>query len=79
MPFVKSKNTRKGVCGPERIRTADLFIANEALYQLSYGPFWGIYIQPVGVEGIGPSTSFLSGTRSTTEPHARSLIFLFKY
>ena len=25
-------------CGPERIRTADLLIANEALYQLSYGP-----------------------------------------
>ena len=24
--------------GPERIRTADLLIANEALYQLSYGP-----------------------------------------
>ena len=25
-------------CGPERIRTADLLDANEALYQLSYGP-----------------------------------------
>ena len=25
-------------CGPERIRTADLLSANEALYQLSYGP-----------------------------------------
>ena len=25
-------------CGPKRIRTADLLIANEALYQLSYGP-----------------------------------------
>ena len=24
--------------GPERIRTADLYIANVALYQLSYGP-----------------------------------------
>ena len=26
--------------GAERNRTADLLIANEALYQLSYGPFW---------------------------------------
>lgn len=27
--------------GAERNRTADLFIANEALYQLSYSPPWG--------------------------------------
>ena len=25
-------------CGPDRIRTGDLIIANDALYQLSYGP-----------------------------------------
>ncbi len=28
----------KGIGGAERNRTADLLIANEALYQLSYGP-----------------------------------------
>lgn len=26
------------LCGPDRIRTGDLIIANDALYQLSYGP-----------------------------------------
>ncbi len=26
------------ICGPDRIRTGDLLVANEALYQLSYGP-----------------------------------------
>lgn len=26
-------------CGPSRIRTGELFIANEAFYQLNYGPF----------------------------------------
>jgi hypothetical protein len=30
----------KDIGGAERNRTADLLIANEALYQLSYGPFW---------------------------------------
>ena len=33
--------------------------------------------ESVGVEGIEPSTSFLSGMRSTTELHAR--IFLFQH
>ena len=28
------------LCGPERTRTACLLIANEALYQMSYGPRW---------------------------------------
>ena len=26
--------------GPERIRTADLLVANEAFSQLNYGPFF---------------------------------------
>ena len=29
-------------CGPDRIRTGDLSIANAALYQLSYRPVFGI-------------------------------------
>ena len=35
-------------CGPDRIRTGDLSIANAALYQLSYGPFVliGLRINP---------------------------------
>ena len=37
----------------------------------------------VGVEGIEPSTSFLSGMRSTTEPHAQgdevNFIFRLRY
>ena len=36
------------VCGPDWIRTSDLLIANEMLYQLSYGPIyiplWGYII-----------------------------------
>lgn len=31
-------------CGPDRIRTGDLLIANEALYQLSYGPVRNILL-----------------------------------
>ncbi len=31
------------MCGPEEIRTPDLLIANEALYQLSYGPALVLY------------------------------------
>ncbi len=70
-----TKNSPCGefICGPDRIRTGDLLIANEALYQLSYGPPENYPLDKfrVGVEGIGPSTSVLSGQRSTTELHAR--------
>jgi hypothetical protein len=39
-------------------RTPDLFIANEALYQLSYGPFIAIAPIPgVGSTGLEPVTS----------------------
>ena len=33
-----SQNAKVLFGGPDRIRTGDLLIANEALYQLSYGP-----------------------------------------
>ena len=42
--------------------------------QLNYGPsvkFPKSFAGLVGVEGIEPSTPFLSGTCSTTEPHAQ--------
>ncbi len=32
----------------------------------------------VGMEGIEPSTSFLSGTRSTTELHALTIVVLVR-
>ena len=46
--------------GPDRIRTGDLLIANEALYQLSYGPktsyriyFLRYFLKVIhGMEGI---------------------------
>ena len=49
--------------GPERIRTADLLIANEALYQLSYRPvfFWAPEV------GLEPTTLSFTGRRSTIE------------
>ena len=48
--------------GAEGIRTPDLRRAKAALSQLSYGP-WDL--QPVvGVPGLEPGTSVLSGLRS---------------
>ena len=43
--------------GAKRDRTADLLLARQALSQLSYGPM-------VGLNGLEPSTSRLSGVRS---------------
>ena len=45
--------------GAKRDRTADLLLAKQALSQLSYNP---IYM--VGLNGLEPSTSRLSGVRS---------------
>jgi hypothetical protein len=44
--------------GAKRDRTADLLRAKQALSQLSYGPIM------VGLNGLEPSTSRLSGVRS---------------
>ena len=46
--------------GDSRIRTGDMLLAKQPLYQLSYIPTRDL----VGVDGIEPSTSSLSGTRS---------------
>ena len=43
--------------GAKRDRTADLLLAKQALSQLSYSPM-------VGLNGLEPSTSRLSGVRS---------------
>ena len=47
--------------GGSRIRTGDMLLAKQPLYQLSYTP---TEVFMVGVDGIEPSTSSLSGTRS---------------
>ena len=46
--------------GDGRTRTGDILLAKQALYQLSYAPKRGL----VGLTGIEPVTSSLSGTRS---------------
>ena len=46
--------------GGKRDRTADLLLARQALSQLSYGPIKGM----VGLSGLEPPTSPLSGVRS---------------
>jgi hypothetical protein len=46
--------------GGERVRTDDLLRARQALSQLSYTP----YCFMVGLDGVEPSTSRLSGVRS---------------
>ena len=48
--------------GAKRDRTADLLLARQALSQLSYGPTLGIKM--VGLSGLEPPTSPLSGVRS---------------
>ena len=45
--------------GARRDRTADLLRARQALSQLSYGP-----MNLVGLAGVEPATSPLSGVRS---------------
>ena len=54
--------------GASRDRTGDLLVANQTLSQLSYGPAWndaplGRFIL-VGLGGVAPPTSPLSGVRS---------------
>ncbi len=51
----------KNVGGPKRARTANLLRAKQALSQLSYGP---AIAWRVGLSGVEPLTSRLSGVRS---------------
>ena len=65
-------------CGPERARTADLLLAKQALYQLSYRPVNAVTLlyppqnaadclaaEMVGQRGIAPLTPALSALCST--------------
>ena len=53
---------RSGTGGASRSRTDDLLRARQALYQLSYGPV--LFQRMVGLGGLEPPTSPLSGVRS---------------
>ena len=51
--------------GDNEIRTRDLLLARQALSQLSYTPMgFFFYIRKVGLSGLEPPTSRLSGVRS---------------
>ena len=55
--------------GGERVRTDDLLRARQALSQLSYTPEktrteLSVSVEMVGLDGVEPSTSRLSGVRS---------------
>jgi hypothetical protein len=69
----------KFLCGADRDRTDDLLVANQALSQLSYSPstisnsqfpivdcrgVWVVVHAQVGLSGVEPLTSRLSGVRS---------------
>ena len=53
-------------CGAKRVRTDDLLVANQALSQLSYSPAspYSLFQLRVGLSGVEPLTSRLSGVRS---------------
>ena len=52
-------------CGADRDRTCDLLNANKALSQLSYSPNLLLKtVDQVGLRGLEPRTSALSGQRS---------------
>ena len=53
-----------GAGGANRDRTGDLLVANQTLSQLSYGPPTNVENTLVGLGGVAPPTSPLSGVRS---------------
>ena len=57
---------RKSFSGAKRDRTANLLVANQALSQLSYSPIAAavVALAIVGLSGVEPLTSRLSGVRS---------------
>ena len=63
-------------CGADRDRTCDLLNANQALSQLSYSPIYFVAVDQVGLRGLEPRTSSLSGMRSN---HLSYKPILMKY
>ena len=60
--------------GDNEIRTRDLLLARQALSQLSYTPVGFIY-KKVGLSGLEPPTSRLSGVRSNRLSYKPSYFF----
>ena len=64
-PISKLSKNKKFCCGADRDRTCDLRSASAALSQLSYSPnFKWLAVDQVGLRGLEPRTSSLSGMRS---------------
>ena len=67
MSVIQFPNFQKSkiYCGADRERTCDLLNAKQALSQLSYSPnsIW-LAVDQVGLRGLEPRTSALSGQRS---------------
>ncbi len=64
------------ICGVKRTRTASLLNANQMLYQLSYNP---AHLIRVGLSGVEPLTSRLSGVRSNQLSYRPVVSFRVKY
>ena len=67
--------------GDNEIRTRDLLLARQALSQLSYTPIILDYVKlycliTMGLSGLEPPTSRLSGVRSNRLSYKPSLFFL---
>jgi hypothetical protein len=68
LPLLREKQARDG--GASRDRTDDPLVANQVLSQLSYGPVpirkptIVVFVCLVGLGGVAPPTSPLSGVRS---------------
>ena len=64
--------------GDNEIRTRDLLLARQALSQLSYTPMGPLY-KEVGLSGLEPPTSRLSGVRSNRLSYKPSLFLFYKF
>ena len=74
MQFSRCKRRSSPACGDEGNRTPDLLLARQALSHLSYAPICGgglremlpegPYSRKMGLSGLEPPTSRLSGVRS---------------
>ena len=63
--------------GDGEIRTLDPLLARQVLSQLSYTPTVLISVYRMGLSGLEPPTSRLSGVRSNRLSYKPALIFLF--
>ena len=75
MKFSRYKRYLSIPNGDKGIRTLDPLLARQVLSQLSYTPVGFIY-KKVGLSGLEPPTSRLSGVRSTRLSYKRSLFLL---